>query len=1415
MISYCDIACHLLESGGMQLQISVIEAFRRLLGVITPNIDNLIERFSAGNVKGREVPLLEFKASYVNPKDPDGPDSLRWNVIKAIIGMANAQGGCVILGLAEDNTKKISRGNGDPDGILSKSGKEDKDLAEHTKRALFAGDSFRDKDGNLIRVDSNLWSRLSEFTCGSEGFVVCRSHAGGDTNGFPVIAILVNPVPDDQDLISVELVEKKNNETEHSEVDYYRSYTTAETLPLIRRKWTTRTTSYKEGAVIVKRETSADDPGNAQFASDYYRFVRKRDTQRALSALLEQLGDVRTAPKQDTQPPIPQKSIFSSVRRPRAANFVGREKDLEDLHGLLADGRIPVVTGPGGTGKSELVLQYAARHKADYPGGLFQIDMEGVSDWDQVFRSMLEKPGVRDAFGLRESHDAENGRKGSAKTIPDTGPRTEADGDDVVAPADTTGDDGGKPEGGSSQNVESVRTILSDRARREGPLLLVLDNVDPKACKRLFKETVLAELDLSPGVRIVATARASDLSFAKSGPCRELRLPDLSQNAAVELLLSSHPAPSEAERKAVEKIARILGCRILYLRAVPSLLDDDDSPFAGSWRALEKGLRDNLADVLAAGMEDDRSRTPSALWRLTEKAFAANPANGNRWILLARIASFFSPNLGIRKAVLSALWKRLASPDDDSDIAFSQAANKLCKHGVLEDRGDNEFGMHRLTRAAIRRSARTDSPELEAAVGSALAETGVSERWDWISLAGSMPALTSIPDTLLDGRTCVGILLRNPLFADRCPWEKLNGFHWARLLGTQPQFVDRCPWEKLNGLHWARLLGTQPQFADRCPWEKLSAFCWVRLLGSQPQFAEHCPFDKLNGYYWARLLAEQPQFADRCPWEKLDGSDWASLLGDQPQFSDRCPWNELDSSDWASLLGDQPQFADRCPWDTLDGSDWASLLGDQPQFAVRCPWNELEGSDWGTLLGNQPQFADRCPWEKLDGSDWATLLGKQPQFANRCPWEKLDGSDWGDLLGNQPQFGDRCPWEKLDGSDWSRLLRWSSQFAEHCPWEKLDGRSWADLLELQPQFAERCPWEKLESRDWRPILISNPEFTDRLRHFAEQGNSRAQCALGDAFFMGRSMERSAEESVGWWRKSAEQGYAPAQFYLGCCLDEGTGVAQDEIESVNWFRRSAEQGYAPAQWNLGGCFAKGTGVARNEQEAVSWWRKAADQGNLERQLRLGRILLFGDGVEKNEEEAFQWFRRAAERNNEHAFAWLGYCLATGTGTPRDEQESESFFSKIGRPAYGFNEVAWGLFEAGRFSEALPFAERAVAAFRGDERFPVRGKIMILDTRAAILDALKRAEETKMVCSEILSLFPDDDDSGNREVALVRLGRACYRLEDKAGAVDAWSKALAIVEKHGGKYAEYGESADELRRLIREASGAETTASGQDG
>ena len=45
----------------------------------------------------------------------------------------------------------------------------------------------------------------------------------------------------------------------------------------------------------------------------------------------------------------------------QASSLVGRERELDDLEGVLASSRLLTLTGPGGSGKTRLALQIAAR----------------------------------------------------------------------------------------------------------------------------------------------------------------------------------------------------------------------------------------------------------------------------------------------------------------------------------------------------------------------------------------------------------------------------------------------------------------------------------------------------------------------------------------------------------------------------------------------------------------------------------------------------------------------------------------------------------------------------------------------------------------------------------------------------------------------------------------------------------------------------------------------------------------------------------------------------------------------------------------------------------------------------------------------------------------------------------------------
>jgi len=153
-----------------------------------------------------------------------------------------------------------------------------------------------------------------------------------------------------------------------------------------------------------------------------------------------------------------------------------------------------------------------------------------------------------------------------------------------------------------------------------------------------------------------------------------------------------------------------------------------------------------------------------------------------------------------------------------------------------------------------------------------------------------------------------------------------------------------------------------------------------------------------------------------------------------------------------------------------------------------------------------------------------------------------------------------------------------------------------------------------------------------LRPLAEQGDAKAQFALGRMYNDGQSVNQDYAEAVKWWRKAADQGNADAQFNLAGMYAQGRGVTQDFAEEVKWTRKAADQGFVLAQSNLGNMYAQGQGVPQDYAEALKWYRKAADQGFDDAQYTLGRMYLEGKGTPVNIDQFLKWNRKAADQGH---------------------------------------------------------------------------------------------------------------------------------------------------------------------------------------
>jgi predicted ATPase/Tfp pilus assembly protein PilF len=94
--------------------------------------------------------------------------------------------------------------------------------------------------------------------------------------------------------------------------------------------------------------------------------------------------------REDTQPPTLVTGLVSPT------SFIGRERELAEIAHLLTAAHLVTLTGPGGSGKTRLALQVASSMRAEYPGGVWVVQLETLSDHTLVLQRVALALGVRE-----------------------------------------------------------------------------------------------------------------------------------------------------------------------------------------------------------------------------------------------------------------------------------------------------------------------------------------------------------------------------------------------------------------------------------------------------------------------------------------------------------------------------------------------------------------------------------------------------------------------------------------------------------------------------------------------------------------------------------------------------------------------------------------------------------------------------------------------------------------------------------------------------------------------------------------------------------------------------------------------------------------------------------------------------------
>ena len=97
-------------------------------------------------------------------------------------------------------------------------------------------------------------------------------------------------------------------------------------------------------------------------------------------------------------------------------SFIGRERELQVLKGLLERSRLLTLTGPGGSGKTRLGLQLAAEVTGGFPDGVYFVALAPVGNPDLVLSSIAQGIGLPDV-GDRPLLDRLQGHLGTARVL--------------------------------------------------------------------------------------------------------------------------------------------------------------------------------------------------------------------------------------------------------------------------------------------------------------------------------------------------------------------------------------------------------------------------------------------------------------------------------------------------------------------------------------------------------------------------------------------------------------------------------------------------------------------------------------------------------------------------------------------------------------------------------------------------------------------------------------------------------------------------------------------------------------------------------------------------------------------------------------------------------------------------------------
>jgi tetratricopeptide (TPR) repeat protein/transcriptional regulator with XRE-family HTH domain len=334
-------------------------------------------------------------------------------------------------------------------------------------------------------------------------------------------------------------------------------------------------------------------------------------------------------------------TLWSVPDAMRTPYFIGREHLLARLRAQLLEFRRAALSGLGGVGKTQAAIQYAIRHRADYPGGVLWANAETTGDLVGGFVEIARRLGL------------------------------------------------------AAANQKEVVGRVLDWLGKTDRWLLILDNVDDRLEVRPFMP------EAGKG-DVLITSRESVLGDL--GIPRALAVGDLTGDEATRFLFArtGRDADEPAERAAAAELATELGNLPLALEQAAAYIAETNAAFADYVSAfrrrrvtlLEKASelmpRDTVAETWAPNFEAAERASPAAAEALRVSAF------------LAPVSIPFSIFSKGAQALGGAIAEAVPEADE---LAINVLLRPLTRYSlVCTDATSRSYGVHRLVQEIVRGS---------------------------------------------------------------------------------------------------------------------------------------------------------------------------------------------------------------------------------------------------------------------------------------------------------------------------------------------------------------------------------------------------------------------------------------------------------------------------------------------------------------------------------------------------------------------------------------------------------------------------------------------------------------------------------------------------------------------------------------